>query len=318
MSEVKKYIFRKLFVFLPCVFLAGIPLQNIRAMGLKQNSVVTENTIKLGDIFYGLPRDEDRVIGAAPLPGHDMVLNARTLLRIALALDLPWRPTSSNETVVLKRQATIIDQKMITDHIKDALANEGVNGNYTVNLPEGSSQIVLPFDQPALMEVTQISFDPSANRFDAFISAPSRENPIQKMQISGEISPLILVPVLKDTMQSGQIINATDLSLAEVKEKDFVAGTIVDEDKLIGMTPRNKVLISGRPIRQNEIIAPKIVSRGDFVTISLQSGALNLTTEGKAMESGAKGDIIRVVNTSSNIAIQAIITGEKEVRVSSN
>ena len=63
-----------------------------KAVDLRQNATIEGSVITLGDIFYNLPGNGDKVLGPAPRPGADMVLNARTLLRVAMALDLPWRP----------------------------------------------------------------------------------------------------------------------------------------------------------------------------------------------------------------------------------
>src|SRR5688572_10801379 len=57
---------------------------------LKESAIVNGDMLKLGDIFDGLPANAEYVIGPAPQPGKDMVLNARTLYRLAVALELPW------------------------------------------------------------------------------------------------------------------------------------------------------------------------------------------------------------------------------------
>lgn len=294
--------------------LLALPVRGSLAMGLKDNVVVSENTIKLGDIFYGLEGDQERVLGVAPRPGQDMVLNARTLLRIAIALDLPWRPTSSTEQVVIRRDATVIGQDMIEDHLKDAIFKEGYTGDFSLRIPPDYTQIVLPRTEPASLEVTQVTLNRSKNTFEATVSAPSAEKPIQKFQVSGTIHPLITVPVLRANIQNGQIIDAGDLEYVQVPESEFIQGTVVDEQALIGMTPR-RFAIAGRPLRAGDMTAPKIISRGDLVTVILDEGVLSLTAKGKALENGSKGDLIRVVNTSSNITIEALVTGVNEVRV---
>ena len=162
--------------------------------------------------------------------------------------------------------------------------------------------------------MTQVSLNRSNNTFEATIAAPSAENPIQKFQVSGTIHPLIVVPVLKENIQNGHVIGAEDLDYIQVEEANFLNGTIVDDQALVGMTPR-RFGVAGRPLRAGDLMAPKIVSRGDLVTMILDDGILNLTAKGKALENGSKGDTIRVVNTSSNITIQAIVTGINEVRV---
>lgn len=306
---------RRILSALAIAALLALPVRGSLAMGLKENVVVSDNTIKLGDIFYGLERDEDRVLGVAPRPGQDMVLNARTLLRIAIALDLPWRPTNSGEQVVIRRDATIIGQAAIESHLKQAISAEGYAGDFKVRIPPDYTQIVLPRKEPATLEVTRVSVNQSKSSFEAVVAAPSADNPIQTFQVSGTIHPLITVPVLRQNIENGRIIGERDIDYIQVPESEFVQGTVTDEQALIGMTPR-RFAIAGRPLRAGDLSAPQIVSRGQMVTVVLNDGVLNLTAKGKALENGAKGDLIRVVNISSNITIEAEVTGVNEVRVS--
>ena len=108
-----------------------------------------------------------------------------------------------------------------------------------------------------------------------------------------------------------------DIDTLPIKEQNFVQGMVVDEEELIGMTAR-RLLVAGRVIKSTEIEAPQIVSRGELVTLSLNHGLMNLATKVKALQSGAKGDLIRVVNIASNQTLQAIITGENAVSVVTN
>ena len=92
------------------------------------------------------------------------------------------------------------------------------------------------------------------------------------------------------------------------------SGTILSAADLVGMTPRRMVL-DGKPIVANDVEAPRIVKRGESVTLNFKSGSLELSAMGKALEHGSKGDLVRVVNNSSNRTIEALVTGEREVTV---
>lgn len=296
------------------LFMSALPAY---AMGLRENSVVTDSSIKLGDIFYGLEKDEERVLGVAPAPGQKLVLNANTLLRIALALDLSWRPTHTNESITLRRQATVIEEQDIQDALKEKFSEENVTGDFAVKIPVEYQQIILPYDQPATLEITDLKLDSDKKVFTAMISAPSADNPIQKFSINGSIDPVIKVPALVENLQNGRIIKASDIEMIEISEKDYTRDLFVDAEQLLGLTAR-RMIVSGRPIRNSELIAPQIIGRGDLVTLSLNDGVLNLTTQAKALENGAKGDVIRVVNTGSNQTLQAMVTGERAVQIVSN
>lgn len=283
------------------------------AVGLKQNSIVKDNTITLGDVFYDLPEDKmSRVLGNSPRPGQEMVLNARTLLRIALALDLSWRPSSNNEQIVLRRDATVINYTQIKDALHTALYDEGVNGEYALDIPDQHHQIILPSDLPPQVEITRFHVDATRKNFKATLAAPSAQNPVQHIVIQGRLSPIIEVPVLAENLQNGHIIKHSDIRLITIKEREFTKDTIVDVDALIGMTAR-RMVIADRPIKRSDLIAPQVVERGALVNLTLDNSIMRITTQAKALENGAHGEVIRVVNTDSNQTIQAKVTGPNEV-----
>ncbi len=294
-----------------------LPFNVANAVGIKENSIITSNVITLGDVFYDLPRGDDKVLGNAPNPNKDMVLNARTLLRIAMAMDLPWRPASNSDKVTLRRAATVIEYDQIKETIYTALYEENIYGDYEINIPSQYHKIILPYDQPASMAITNLSLDASRKKFEVTIVAPSAENPIQQFNIKGQIQPVITVPVLSTNVQHGRTIQSRDIEYVKIKERAFSRDTIADASQIIGMTAR-RMIIAGRPIKQTDITATQIIKRGSLVMLSLNSGAMSLTTQVKALENGAKGDVIRVVNTLSNKTLQAIVTGDNEVAVMQN
>lgn len=305
-------------ILMVIVALAGIIIlpQTARAISLKQNSVVSGDTITLGDVFQGLPENHEKVLGLAPQPGQEMVLNARTLLRIAVALDLPWRPTNSGDHIVLTRAASLVDRDMIEEAIRVNLANEGMAGKYKIIIPDSSAQIILSPDIVPGVEITEFTMKPETGWFEAMAAAPSAANPVSRVKINGTIQKLVDVPVLRETLKAGDVIGARDLDTIEMSEKEIRQDMILKEEELVGMTPR-RMTAPGKPLKTIDLEAPQVITRGDVVTMLFQSGAMTLTASGKAMEHGAKGDIIRVVNNSSKKTIEGLVTGDKEVTITS-
>lgn len=287
------------------------------AMGLRESSIIEGHSITLGDLFYDLPRDEERILGSAPRPGKEMVLNARTLMKIAMALDLPWRPSHAAEKIVLRRAASVVEYDQIKEVIHTALYDEGMLGDYEISIPAEFQQIILPADYPPSAVVTSIDIDRAAQVFDVTLAAPSAQNPIQHLRIRGRMDAVVSVPVLNDNLQHGRVITEDDIQVVTIKERQFNERMIADPRDLIGMTAR-RVIVAGRPVQRNDLVAPLVVSRGELVTLFLSQGGMRLTTQVKAMQDGAKGDIIRVVNMNSNQALQAVITGTRAVAVVEN
>ena len=284
------------------------------AIGLKEQSVINDDTIKLGDIFYDLPRNKDRVLGHAPQPGEEIVLNARTLFRIAKALDLPWRPNDVMTRVTLRREATVVGYDKIKEAIHTALYDSHVYGEYEISIPSQYQKIILPADAPASVDITRIDVDAQRRNFDVTLAAPSAIDPIRQIQIKGKIFPVIKVPVLTRNVEYGRMIKASDIDIISIREKDFSKDMVTDAQKLVGMTAR-RVIVASRPIKNSDLVAPQIIKRGQLLTLSLKKGFMDITTQVKALENGAKGDVIRVVNTSSHRTLQAIILNGKEAQV---
>ena len=299
------------------ICLMMLPFSAANAIGLKENSIIKGDVITLGDIFYDLSRNEDRILGNAPNPDKDMVLNARTLLRIAIAMDLSWRPSSNADKITLRRAATIIEYDQIKEELYTSLYEEGIHGSYEINIPSQYHKIILPYEQPAKLAITRFNIDAKRKNFEATIVAPSIENPIQHFTIKGRIHPIITIPVLSMNLQHGSTIKSSDIEYIKIKEHEFSKDTIADAQKLIGMTAR-RMIIAERPIKHTDIIAPQLIKRGALVTLSLNSGVMNLTTQVKALENGARGDVIRVVNTLSNKTLHAMVINDNEVAVVQN
>lgn len=284
------------------------------AASLRGQALLTKDTLTVGDIFENAGRNAEYVLGPAPQPGKDMVLNAPTLLRIAMALDLPWAPQSSGDQIVVSRAATLISAEQVREQLTASLREKGVAENFMVDTGSASLDMVLPHDQPATVEITNVTYNHRTSRFDATISAPSAAKPARQITVSGSVKAITEVPVLKTSLRNGDLISDSDIDYVEIYENDIQPDMLLKGEDMIGMTPRRMVM-AGKPVRTVDLQSPQLVERGKSVTIVFHEGPLKLTALGKAMQNGAKGDLIRVVNNSSNRPIDAVVNGPGEVTV---
>jgi len=281
-------------------------------VSLKTNSVIGDNTLMLSDVFDGLPSGKDKALGPAPRPGQDMTLNARTLMRIAIALDLPWRPAHSGEYITLSRAATVIDAVMIEDALQAEIADSGVRGEYKLAFAGSMTEMILPLDAPANVEVQSLNLRQDKNRFEATLVAPSKEEPLQTIRVSGAIHRMIEVPVLSNTIRQGTVIGVRDIEMISIREDEVRHDMTLSADDLIGMTPR-RVILPGKTVKVNDLQAPLIVERGDLVTMIFNDGGMTLTAKGKALENGAKGDLVRIANAATSRTVEGLVTAQREV-----
>lgn len=284
------------------------------AASLKSVSIINNDTLTLGDIFNGVKHNSSYVIGRAPQPGEDMVLNARTLYRIAVALDLSWRPSSSNDQIIVRREATVVSYDTIKDALINELKNKGVQGKFNIELNNGKPSITLPKDLPDHVEISSLRYEGQKDYFQATLVSPSIDNPVEKMIVSGMIERMASVPVLRINLKQGDIIGANDIDFIDIPQKTLKHNVILNKDDLIGLTPR-RIAYAGKVILAETLERPQLVERGTHVHITFKEGPLILTAKGKALQSGAKGDLVRVTNINSSRTIDAYITGSGQVVV---
>jgi len=110
-----------------------------------------------------------------------------------------------------------------------------------------------------------------------------------------------------ETIQRGTLINR---SMLQEKEEIINKGRHIsfsDMNKIIGMqakrTIRNNAIIS-----RNQLIAPKLIKRGDNVIITAANNAISVRMNGTALTDGALGEQISIRNKQSKRIIKGRVT----------
>jgi len=284
------------------------------AATLKPVSIIEGEVLRASDIFDGISGHADRVIGAAPQPGQDMVLNARTLYRIAVAMNLPWRPSSMNEQVTIRREANLVPFKTIESSLKNKIQNNGLSDDFNLVFYNQSPTITLPNDVESNIEIASLDLDLQSDSFSAVAVAPSKDNPLKKINLSGKIERLVSVPVFRTALQNGDVIGENDLDWVQIPVRELQHNAMTKKEDLIGMTPR-RIIYPGKFVLKGTLEKPQLVQRGENITIFFSRGPLRLSAKGKALQSGAIGDTVRVTNDASSRTITARVSGTKEVIV---
>lgn len=103
--------------------------------------------------------------------------------------------------------------------------------------------------------------------------------------------------VTKRTVQANTVLMAHDLEVLS----NSTEGEL-DLASVIGMEAR-KVLFKGQPIGPRDIARPALVERNQVVLLVFNQGGLSIETEGRALDRGRVGDVIRVMNLSSRSTV---------------
>lgn len=137
------------------------------------------------------------------------------------------------------------------------------------------------------------------------------------MRAVSVVSAAVLAfPVFADTVvpartiRPNQIILETDVVIAI---GDLATGFARKSD-VIGQEAR-VALYAGRPILLGDIGPPAVITRNQIVGLRYFAGGISITTEGRALERGAIGDRIRVMNLGSRATIFGQVLGDGTIQV---
>jgi flagella basal body P-ring formation protein FlgA len=83
-------------------------------------------------------------------------------------------------------------------------------------------------------------------------------------------------------------------------------------DHAVGFAVRNAAE-AGRALRATEVMKPELIHRDDAVMISYAMPGLTLSLRGKALDGGANGEIINVLNAQTKRTVQGIVAGPGRV-----
>lgn len=129
---------------------------------------------------------------------------------------------------------------------------------------------------------------------------------------------LVLLPtvVLADsvvatrTIRAQSILGPDDMTLVEAA----IPGALDSTAEALGLEARVSIY-AGRPIRPSDLGAPAVIDRNEVVPLAFAAGGLSILTEGRALDRGGVGDVIRIMNLGSRTTVSGRIAEDGRVIV---
>jgi len=115
-------------------------------------------------------------------------------------------------------------------------------------------------------------------------------------------------------LQKNTVLTASDIKLTKHDLASLAYGYFEEKKSGIGMKLKRRVL-AGAVLTPAMLKKPQVVTRGQRITILAQSGRMLVRMTGKALNNGAVGDRIKVMNIKSSKKLEGIITSSGEVEV---
>jgi flagella basal body P-ring formation protein FlgA len=189
-----------------------------------------------------------------------------------------------------------------------------VTGEVSLVLDNPALRLELPLDAEPTLALAGLAHDPASGRFTAHLQAPAGAAPLARVTVTGRAVRMAEVPVLRRRALPGEIITSADIEWLHQRSDRLAGNVVLDAHRLIGKSPRRPIR-AGEAIRAGNLREPVLVPRKSLVILRLETDRMVLTAQGRALEDGASGQVIRVMNTKSNAVINGVVVQAGTVQV---
>jgi flagellar basal body P-ring formation protein FlgA len=302
--------------FAALALLAGDAAAQKTAMpSLKGEVTVNSDFVRLGDIIDNAGENAAAALFRAPELGTSGTIQVYRVIEAARSQGLSvFDSHGFSEVVVLRASRTILLPEL------ERAVTEAAARQYGLGEAKDLAVIFDPYVRVLAIEpsagetprLTQFSFDPRAQRFEANVDVPGsaalRRKPVR---ISGMLYETAQVVTLTRALARGEAIRESDITV-ERRPKAEAADAMRQADTVVGQAARRE-LRAGQFLYAGDLMKPELVGRGDPVTLVFESPGVRLTMQAKALEAGTQGDLVQVLNTQSKRIVQATVDGPGRV-----
>jgi flagella basal body P-ring formation protein FlgA len=284
---------------------------------LRASITVTSDVVRVGDLIDNAGSAALIPLYRSPDLGTTGALPVAQVLAVLRAKQVIGVMTGDIKEVQVTRLARTLANKDLETAIASALERRfglGDAANITVTFDRGISDMRLDASNTGVLQPVATRYDARSGRFDIAFDINNDNNPAPtKLRFTGTAIETVEVAVLTRDIDRVDLLKASDVAM-ERRPKAEVTGEAASRDRTLGMQLR-RPMRAGTPIRVADIVKPDFVQRDQNVTVIYQVPGIYLTTRGKAIESGAEGDTISVLNLQTKRTLSGVITGRGQVTV---
>jgi flagella basal body P-ring formation protein FlgA len=280
---------------------------------LRAMTTLSAGVVRLSDLFDDAGPGARRVLGPSPAPGERIVVEARQLAAIARQFGVDWRPNGPGDRIVLDRPGRLLEREAAVAALREALAGVGVAEDTEIELP-GFAAPLIPQDARPELAVEQLDYQGGSGRFTAQLAVTAEGMAPLRIRLSGSVQEMVSLPVPTHRLVPGSVVRPGDLQMLRVRA-GLVQGEVAQAAAQAEGMEMRRMALPGRPLLLADLRKPEAVAKGARVAMQLLAPGLLLLAQGQALEAGAVGDRIQVLNPVTRAVVEAEIVGRDHVRV---
>ena len=284
---------------------------------LRSAASVSADVVRIGDLIDNAGSLADTAIFRSPDVGTTGSVSVQQVLDAVLPYHMYLIDTGTITNVEVTRAGRVIDPNDISARIARAFAGRyglGEAKNLSVTLDGLGQPIMVDAAASGEPVLTNAVLSQFSGRFEAAFDLPGRPGARRSVRLTGTVVEMVSVAVTTRGLPPGTIVRAADITVERRPKSQGLSDAIRSADDAIGLALRTAIR-PGHPLRHADLTVPQLVHRDDEFTLVYEVPGILLTTRGKALDSGAQGDVIAVLNVETKRTIQGTVSGPNRVTI---
>lgn len=293
------------------------PLEQGRPV-LRAEAIITGDIVRIGDLVDHAGIIANVPIFRAPDLGATGTVSADSVVDAVRAHALVGLDTNGLSEVVVTRASRTIPAKQVEETVAAALSKQYALGeakNIAISFERELRAIQVEPNAQGEPRVARVNYDARNGHFDATLEIPTGAANRGILRLSGRAVAAMDVVTVSRAIERGAVLKDGDVVIERRARADVGRDVVLEINQAIGLAAR-AALQPGRPLRSAELMKPELVARNETVTLVYEIPGIMLTVRGKALDGGAEGDTINVLNEQSKRTVQGVVVGPGRVMIS--
>lgn len=289
------------------------------APALRGDVLATTDVVRIGDLVDNAGAAASIAVFRAPDLGETGSVSVARVIEALRPHDVIAIDTRGLTEVTVTRASRAIGTKEIQTHLAQIIATRyGLRDPDNLSVTFDREFRTIHIDPAALADfsVSRMSFDSRSGRFDAVLDIDGGSGRIP-MRFTGTAIETYPAAVAVRPIARGDVLREADIAIERRPKTEISSDAVRDPQGAIGLAAR-QTMKPGQIIRRANLTKPELVHRSEPVVIVFEQPGLTLTLRGKALDSGAEGDTVNVLNLQSKKTLQGIVSGSNRVTVVSS
>ncbi len=198
--------------------------------------------------------------------------------------------------------------------VKEAFADAGESEEIELEFFGGQTSFSMPEASAFKIMITDLKINKQMDRFSCHAELYADGKLFAATDLSGKFYRLENVYVPSRSIRKGEIIREEDLKQITVRRGRIKSVNVTDKEKILGKEAK-RMLKEEKLIVENDIGEQIIIRKGEAVTALYATPHMQITAKVEALEDGAKGDKIELLNIKSKKTLYGEVLNADTVKI---